>query len=81
MTASAGARRYYDAQRARGKTHNQALRALANRLVSILPGCLEYVIHGLPSGTVQLGRKVPANTCHASRDFAISESQMKARSP
>jgi hypothetical protein len=26
--------------RARGKTHNQALRALANRLVGILHGCL-----------------------------------------
>ena len=42
LTASAGARALYDAQRARGKTHNQALRALANRLVSILHGCLEH---------------------------------------
>jgi hypothetical protein len=39
LTAS-GARRYYDAQRDRGKTHNQALRALGNRLVGILHGCL-----------------------------------------
>lgn len=42
LTASAGARRYYDAQRARGKTHSQALRALANRLVGILHGCLTH---------------------------------------
>jgi transposase len=40
LSASAGARRYYDTLRARGKTHNQALRALANRLVGILHGCL-----------------------------------------
>jgi transposase len=40
LTKSSGARRYYDALRERGKTHNQALRALANRLVGILHGCL-----------------------------------------
>jgi len=40
LTKSAGARCYYDLQRARGKTHSQALRALANRLVGILHGCL-----------------------------------------
>ena len=40
LTASPGARAYYDALRARGKTHHQALRALANRLVGILHGCL-----------------------------------------
>lgn len=40
LTKSEGARGYYDAQRERGKTHNQALRALANRLVGILHGCL-----------------------------------------
>jgi transposase len=41
LTASPGARAYYDAQRARGKTHSRALRALANRLVGILHGCLK----------------------------------------
>jgi transposase len=41
LTKSPGARRYYDLQRQRGKTHNQALRALANRLVGILHGCLQ----------------------------------------
>ena len=40
LSASPGARRYYDVHRARGKTHHQALRALANRLVGILHGCL-----------------------------------------
>jgi hypothetical protein len=40
LTHSDGARRYYDAHRARGNSHDQALRALANRLVGILDGCL-----------------------------------------
>jgi transposase len=42
LTASPPARAYYDRQRARGKTHNQALRALANRFVAILHGCLRH---------------------------------------
>jgi transposase len=41
LTASPGARRYYDALRARGKTHSQAIRQLANRWVGILHACLE----------------------------------------
>lgn len=41
LTQSAGARAYYDAHRTRGATHHQALRALANRLVGILHGCLK----------------------------------------
>jgi transposase len=40
LTASPGARRFYDAHRARGQSHHQALRALGNRLVGILHGCL-----------------------------------------
>jgi transposase len=40
ITASPGARAFYDEHRARGDTHNRALRALANRLVGILHGCL-----------------------------------------
>lgn len=40
LTASPGSRRYYDKQRDRGATHHQALRALSNRLVGILHGCL-----------------------------------------
>lgn len=41
LRTSPGARAYYDALRARGKTNNQALRAVANRLVGILHGCLK----------------------------------------
>ena len=40
LRPSPGARRFYDRQRAKGKTHHQALRALANRLVGVLHGCL-----------------------------------------
>jgi len=40
LTCSEGARHRYDVLRARGQTHHQALRALANRLVGILHGCL-----------------------------------------
>jgi transposase len=42
LTASPGARTYYDARRAAGDTHHRALRALANRLVGILHGCLRH---------------------------------------
>ena len=42
LSSSPGARAYYDAQRARGAAHHQALRALSNRLVGILHGCLRH---------------------------------------
>ena len=42
LTRSQGARAYYDQLRGRGATHHQALRALANRLVGILHGCLRH---------------------------------------
>jgi hypothetical protein len=42
LTASPGARRCYDAHRARGDSHHQALRALGNRLVGVLHGCLAH---------------------------------------
>lgn len=42
LTQSAGCRAFYDEHRAKGDLHHQALRALANRLVSILHGCLEH---------------------------------------
>jgi len=41
LTHSPGARNYYDQLRTRGKTHRQALRQLANRLVGILHVCLD----------------------------------------
>jgi hypothetical protein len=40
LTASPGVRAYYDQHRKAGDTHHQALRALGNRLVGILHGCL-----------------------------------------
>jgi hypothetical protein len=42
LSTSPGARAFYDARRANGDTHNRALRALANRLVGILHGCLRH---------------------------------------
>jgi transposase len=42
LTHSQGACAYYRAHRDRGHTHHQALRALANRLVGILHGCLAH---------------------------------------
>jgi transposase len=42
LTASPGARAFYDHRRAAGDTHHRALRALANRLVGILHGCLRH---------------------------------------
>jgi transposase len=41
LGCSPGARAFYDAQRAKGLEHNDALRRLANRLVGILHGCLK----------------------------------------
>jgi transposase len=40
LTTSPGARAYYDLRRAKQNSHHQALRALGNRLVGILHGCL-----------------------------------------
>src|SRR3954462_4221838 len=45
LTASPGARAYYDAIRARGVSHHAALRQLGNRLVGILHGCLKTRTH------------------------------------
>ena len=42
LTASPGARAYYDTLRARGTSHHAALRQLGNRLVGILHGCLRH---------------------------------------
>ena len=42
LTKSPGARAFYDRHRDHGATHHQALRALANRLVGILHGCLTH---------------------------------------
>lgn len=42
ITASPGARTFYDQRKAKGDTHSRALRALANKLVGILHGCLKH---------------------------------------
>lgn len=42
LNPSPGARAFYDAHREAGDTHHQALRALGNRLVGILHGCLRH---------------------------------------
>ena len=42
MSNSPGARAFYDQHRTAGDTHHQALRALGNRLVGILHGCLRH---------------------------------------
>ncbi len=42
ITRSPGARAHYDQRRAAGDLHHQALRALGNRLVGILHGCLRH---------------------------------------
>jgi transposase len=42
LSASPGARAFYDTHRDAKDTHHAALRALGNRLVGILHGCLEH---------------------------------------
>jgi len=42
LQSSPGARAFYDQHRAAGDLHHQALRALGNRLVGILHGCLRH---------------------------------------
>ena len=45
LSASPGARAYYDTRRARGTSHHAALRQLSNRLFGILHGCLKNHTH------------------------------------
>jgi transposase len=45
LTVSPGCRAFYDQRRAAGDLHHQALRALGNRLVGILHGCLQHRNH------------------------------------
>ena len=64
LTASPGARAYYDARRAAGDTHHAALRALGNRLVGILHGCLAH--HAAYDETIAWGHR-PENELARSR--------------
>ena len=59
LTASPGARAYYDALRARKIAHDAALRVLANRLVGILDCCLRR--HVLYDERIAWGHRVAAN--------------------
>ncbi len=45
LSTSPGCRVFYDQHRAKGDGHHQALRALGNRLVGILHGCLKHHTH------------------------------------
>ena len=58
LTQSPGCRLYYDQHRAKGDLHHQALRALGNRLVSILHGCLAH--HTLYDETIAWAHRRPA---------------------
>lgn len=60
LTASPGARAFYDYRRAQGDRHYKALRALANRLVGILHGCLQH--HTLYDETTAWAHRQPTNT-------------------
>ena len=55
LTASPGARSFYDTRRAAGDTHHAALRALGNRLVGILHGCLDH--HSTYNETIAWGHR------------------------
>ena len=59
LTTSPGARAYYDQRRATGAGHHQALRALGNRLVGILHGCLHR--HALYDEHTAWGHRQPAD--------------------
>jgi hypothetical protein len=71
LRSSPGARAYYDRQRARGATHHQALRALANRLLGILHGCLARRM--LYDENIALGNPTP-NGCLTPCDRGMSTS-------
>ncbi len=63
LNASPGARAYYDARRAAGDGHHQALRALGNRLVGILHGCLAH--HVAYDETIAWGHRSQSNLTEA----------------
>jgi hypothetical protein len=56
LTASPGARAFYDTRRSAGDTHHAALRALGNRLVGILHGCLAH--HSVYDETIAWGHRI-----------------------
>jgi transposase len=58
LTRSPGARTFYDQHRSTGDTHHQALRALGNRFVGILHGCLRH--HTLYDEHTAWAHRMPA---------------------
>ena len=62
LSASPGARAFYDYRRASGDTHHAALRHLGNRLVSILHGCL--VSHSDYDETTAWGHRSELELAH-----------------
>lgn len=60
LTRSRGSRLFYDEHRAAGDLHHQALRALANHLVSYLHGCLQH--HTLYDEDTAWAHRYPATT-------------------
>jgi transposase len=60
LTRSRGCRLFYDERRAAGDLHHQALRALANHLVSYLHGCLHS--HTLYDENTAWAHRYPTNT-------------------
>jgi len=63
LNASPGARTFYDQRRAAGDTHHAALRALGNRLVGILHGCLEH--HSAYDETIAWGHRAESTLSEA----------------
>ena len=63
LSASPGARAYYDHRRTPGDTHHAALRALGNRLVGILHGCLAH--HAPYSETTAWAHRASTNLSQA----------------
>jgi transposase len=57
LSQSPGARCYYDQRRSRGDDHDAAIRALGNRLVGILDGCLRH--RTLYDETIAWGHRQP----------------------
>jgi hypothetical protein len=63
LNTSPGARLLYDQHRAAGDTHHQALRAVGNRLVGILHGCLRH--HTPYSEDIAWAHRQPNPDTHA----------------
>lgn len=59
LTQSPGCRQFYDQRRNAGDLHHQALRALGNRLVGLLHGCLKH--HTLYSEHTAWAHRQPRN--------------------